>query len=51
LRIHPSIFHATTTLASAPPPSFALGGTIEAPSVILPPPPGRVPAKPGARAR
>jgi hypothetical protein len=51
LRIHPSIFHATTTLASAPPPSFALGGTIESPSVVLSPLPGRTPAKPGARPR
>jgi hypothetical protein len=51
LRIHPSIFHATTTLASAPPPSFILGGTIESPSVVLSPPLGRVPAKPGTRVR
>ena len=51
LRIHPSIFHATTTLASAPPSSFVLGGTIESPSVVLSPPPGRVPAKPVARPR
>ncbi len=36
LRIHPSIFHATTTLASAPPPTFVLGGTIEVPSVVVP---------------
>jgi hypothetical protein len=46
LRIHPSIFHATTTLASAPP-SFVLGGTIESPSVALP----ASPAKTTARAR
>ena len=51
LRIHPSIFHATTTLASAPPPSFFLGGTLESPSVVLSPLPGREPAKPGTRAR
>jgi hypothetical protein len=51
LRIHPAIFHATTTLASAPPPSFVLGGTIESPNVIPSPPPDRLPAKPIARAR
>jgi uncharacterized protein involved in outer membrane biogenesis len=51
LRIHPSIFHATTTLASAPPPSLVLGGTIESPSVVLPTSPATVTAKPAARAR
>jgi AsmA-like C-terminal region/AsmA family len=51
LRIHPSIFHAATTLASAPPPSFVLGGTIESPSVVPSPRPDRLPAKPIARAR
>jgi hypothetical protein len=51
LRIHPSIFHATTTLTSAPPPSFLLGGTVEAPSVILPTPPGTETARPAARVR
>jgi hypothetical protein len=51
LRIHPSIFHATTTLASAPPPSFILGGTIESPSVALPDPPAKTTVKPIARAR
>jgi hypothetical protein len=51
LRIHPSIFHATTTLASAPPPSFVLGGTIESPSVTLPASPAKTTVKPIARAR
>jgi hypothetical protein len=51
LRIHPSIFHATTTLASAPPSSFVLGGTIESPSVVLSPPSGKMSAKPVGRAR
>jgi len=51
LRIHPSIFHAATTLASAPPPSFVLGGTIESPSVVLSPAPNSLPVKPIARAR
>jgi hypothetical protein len=51
LRIHPSIFHATTTLASAPPPSFVLGGTIESPSVAFPVSPAKTAVKPIARAR
>lgn len=51
LRIHPSIFHATTTLASAPPPSFVLGGTIESPSVTLPASAAKTIVKPIARAR
>jgi len=51
LRIHPSIFHATTNLASAPPPSFVLGGTIESPSVGPPPPPAKSAAKSAARTR
>jgi len=51
LRIHPSIFHATTTLASAPQPSFVLGGTIESPSLALPASAAKAAAKPIARAR
>jgi hypothetical protein len=51
LRVHPSIFHATTTLASAPPPSFLLGGTVEAPSVVLPTSSAKPTVRPGARAR
>jgi hypothetical protein len=51
LRIYPSIFHATTTLASAPPPSFLVGGTLESPSVVPPNSPVRAAAKSAARAR
>jgi hypothetical protein len=51
LRIRPSIFHATTGLVSAPPPSFVLGGTIEAPSIIVPPSSAKAPTKSAARAR
>jgi hypothetical protein len=52
LRIHPSIFHATTNLASAPPPSFVLGGTIESPRVVPPASPAKAAsAKSVARAR
>jgi hypothetical protein len=51
LRIHPSIFHAATNLASAPPPSFVLGGTIESPSVGPPGSPAKAAAKSAARAR
>ena len=51
LRIRPSIFHATTTLASAPPPSFVLGGTIDSPSVVLSTPPPKPTARFGTRAR
>ena len=38
LRIRPSIFQATTSPSSASPPSFLIGGTIEDPKLILPPP-------------
>jgi uncharacterized protein involved in outer membrane biogenesis len=52
LRIHPSISHATSNLASARPPSFVLGGTIESPSVVPPAPPAKAAAKSSAaRAR
>jgi hypothetical protein len=51
LRVQPSIFHATTTLASAPPPSFVLGGTVEAPSLTLPAPPATATARSAARVR
>jgi uncharacterized protein involved in outer membrane biogenesis len=47
LSIHPSIFHAATTVASAPPPSFVVSGTVEAPSVGFP----LAPVKSGARTR
>ena len=45
IRVHPSIFQAATSPASASPPSFLLSGTIEAPKLVLPP---AVP-KPSAR--
>ena len=51
LRIHPSILHAATTLPSAPPSSFVLGGTIESPRVVSPTPPPKTPAKSSHRAR
>jgi uncharacterized protein involved in outer membrane biogenesis len=51
LRIHPSIFHATTNLASAPPLSFVLGGTIESPSVGPPASSAKAAAKSAARSR
>jgi hypothetical protein len=52
LRIHPSTLHATTNLASAPPPSFLLGGTIESPSVGPPTSPAKAAtAKSAARSR
>jgi uncharacterized protein involved in outer membrane biogenesis len=51
LRVHPSIFHAATALASAPPPSFVLGGTIELPSIVLPAAPAGATTRSGARAR
>jgi hypothetical protein len=37
IRVHPSIFQAATTPASAFPPTFLLSGTIETPKLILPP--------------
>jgi AsmA-like C-terminal region len=45
IRVHPSIFQAATTPASASPPSYLLSGTIEAPKLVLP---AAVP-KPAAR--
>jgi hypothetical protein len=36
LRLHPSIFQATTSPNSASPPSFLLSGTIEDPKLIIP---------------
>jgi hypothetical protein len=46
IRVRPSIFQAATAPASASPPSFLLGGTIETPKLILPP----AILKPAARA-
>ena len=37
LRLHPSIFQATTRPASVSPPTVLLGGTIESPKLIVPP--------------
>jgi uncharacterized protein involved in outer membrane biogenesis len=51
LSIHPSISHATTKVASALPPSFVLGGTVEVPSLALPATPPNAQAKSGARGR
>ena len=50
LRLHPSIFQATTSPNSASPPSFLLGGTIEDPKLLLPSSTPQ-PARPGARPR
>jgi hypothetical protein len=36
VRVRPSIFQAATDPTSASPPSFALGGTIESPKIVLP---------------
>ena len=36
IRVHPSIFQAATAPASASPPSFLLGGTIETPKLVVP---------------
>ena len=36
IRVHPAIFQAATSPASASPPSFLLSGTIEAPKLVLP---------------
>ena len=36
IRVRPSIFQAATAPASASPPSFLLGGTIETPKLVLP---------------
>ena len=46
IRVRPSIFQAATAPASASPPGFLLGGTIETPKLILPP----AILKPAARA-
>ena len=46
IRVRPSIFQAATAPASASPPSFLLGGTIETPKLVLPP----AILKPAARA-
>jgi hypothetical protein len=49
IRIRPSLFQAAVAPASASPQSFLLGGTIEAPSVILASAAPKPPARPGPR--
>jgi hypothetical protein len=51
IRVHPSIFQATTVLASASPPSFLLGGTIESPKLVLPTADPKPAARPASRQR
>ena len=50
-RIHPSVFHATTSPANASPLSFLLSGTVEAPKLVLSSPAPKAAAKSGLRAR
>ena len=50
-RIHPSMFHATTSPANASPPSFLLSGTVEAPKLVLSSPAPKAAAKSGFRGR
>jgi AsmA-like protein len=49
IRVRPSIFQAATAPASASPPSFLLGGTIEAPKLVLPSTVPKPPARPNSR--
>jgi hypothetical protein len=49
IRVHPSIFQAATAPASASPPSFLLGGTIEAPKLVLPTSALKPPARSSSR--
>jgi hypothetical protein len=49
IRVHPSIFQAATAPASASPPSFLLGGTIETPKLVLPPAAPKPPARSSSR--
>jgi hypothetical protein len=50
LRVHPSIFQAATAPVSALSPTILLGGTIEIPKLVVPPPTGSKPAaRSGAR--
>ncbi len=50
IRVHPSIFQAATAPASASPPSFLLGGTIESPKLVLPSAAPKSALRPGSRA-
>ena len=45
IRVRPSIFQAATAPASASPPSFLLGGTIEIPKLVLPSAASKPPAR------
>jgi hypothetical protein len=49
VRVRPSIFQAATAPASASPPSFLLGGTIETPRLILPSAVSKPAARPNPR--
>jgi hypothetical protein len=49
VRVRPSIFQAATAPASASPPSFLLGGTIETPRLILPSAVSKPAARPNLR--
>jgi hypothetical protein len=49
MRVRPSIFQAATAPASASPPSFILGGTIENPKLVLPTGVLKPAARPGSR--
>ena len=49
IRVRPSIFQAATAPASASPPSFLLGGTIESPKLVVPVAVPKSAARSGAR--
>jgi hypothetical protein len=49
LRFHPAIFQAATVPASASPPGFLLGGTIETPKLVLPSAASKPPARSNPR--
>lgn len=49
IRFHPTIFQAATAPASASPPSFLLGGTIESPKLVIPSSVSKPPARPSSR--
>jgi hypothetical protein len=50
IRLHPAVFQAATApAASALPPSFLLGGTIETPKLVLPSASPKPAARPGSR--
>jgi hypothetical protein len=50
-RIHPSLFHATTSPANTAPRSFLLSGTVRAPKLVLSPPAPKAAAGSGTRGR